>query len=96
MIGGGLAEEQSHYQIAEIQFIEIAQMYLSPEGFKGFLKGNALKYLLRAAHKGTELKDYQKALQYCKWLCQAQRGEKIDPRELYGETDMHAIGGRKI
>jgi len=78
--GGGSATEQAHYQTAEVQFIEIAQMYLSPEGFKGLLKGNALKYLLRGPHKGTEDKDYEKASQYCTWLCQAQRGEKINPR----------------
>lgn len=78
--GGGSAREQEHYQGKYMQPIEIMQMYLTPEEFKGFLKGNAIKYLLRALNKGAELRDYEKASQYCTWLCQAQRGEKINPR----------------
>jgi hypothetical protein len=36
---------------------------MSPEEFRGFLKGNAIKYLSRAEQKGHE-EDYKKAAWY--------------------------------
>ncbi|WP_207900753.1 DUF3310 domain-containing protein [Anaerospora hongkongensis] len=82
----GTAKSQTHYQQADIQPIEIMQMYLTPEEFRGFLKGNLIKYSLRANFKGNEQVDIDKAHQYAKWLGQALRGETINPREdkLYG------------
>lgn len=77
----GTAKTQIHYQQAEVQFIEIAQMYLTPEEFKGFLKGNILKYALRANFKGQEQADINKMNQYATWLVQALGGEIIDPRK---------------
>jgi hypothetical protein len=77
----GTAKAQGHYQQAEIQPIEIMQEYLTPEEFRGFLKGNVIKYSLRANFKGHEQVDIDKAFQYAKWLGQALRGETIDPRE---------------
>ncbi|MET4703041.1 DUF3310 domain-containing protein [Frigoribacterium sp. UYMn621] len=32
-----------------------------------FLRGNVIKYVLRAPYKGTELQDLQKARQYLNW-----------------------------
>jgi hypothetical protein len=77
----GFAADQKHYQTAELQPIETMQMYLSHEEFIGFLKGNVLKYTLRAGHKEDAAKDLEKAAQYASWLQQAQRGQKINPRE---------------
>lgn len=34
---------------------------------EGFLRGNLLKYIFRAPHKGNELEDMQKAQQYLNW-----------------------------
>lgn len=77
----GTAPSQNHYTQHAVQPIEIMQMYLSKEEFEGFLKGNVIKYSLRANYKGQKQKDVDKAYQYAKWLGQAQRGEKINPRE---------------
>lgn len=41
---------------------------------ESFLRGNILKYVLRAPYKGTELKDLQKAQQYLAW--EIERVEK--------------------
>jgi hypothetical protein len=58
---------QSHYTGLPIQPIVLMLRDLPPEQFIGYLKGNALKYLLRADGKnGTE--DYAKAAVYAKWL----------------------------
>lgn len=77
----GLAPQQKHYQIARVEPIEILQMYLSAEEFQGYLRGNALKYLLRLGHKDEPKKELDKAYQYSKWLRQAVGGETINPRQ---------------
>lgn len=79
--GDGTAKAQLHYQQVDIQPIEIMQKYLTAEEFRGFLKGNLIKYSLRANFKGNEPADIGKAFQYAKWLGQALRRETIDPRE---------------
>ena len=80
MTSDGTAVNQKHYQIAAVEPIEIIQMYLSPEQFKGYLRGNALKYLLRVGHKDESKKEIDKAYQYIKWLKQAANDETINPR----------------
>ena len=52
----------SHYTTGKHEVIDILQDKLSPEEFKGFLKGNILKYVLRAEHKNG-MEDYKK----CHW-----------------------------
>jgi hypothetical protein len=57
-----------HYQGAGgMQVLDVLKAFLSPEEFKGFLKGNCLKYQLRCEKKGgtTDLSKsewYQKEL----------------------------------
>lgn len=53
----------SHYRHGNIEVIDIMQDQLSPEEFKGFCKGLAMKYLCRADHK-NHLEDYKKAQWY--------------------------------
>ena len=43
---------------------------LTPEEYRGFLKGNIIKYISRAEEKGG-LADYQKALVYVQWLVES-------------------------
>lgn len=77
----GTASAQKHYQVADIQPIEIMQMYLSQEEFQGFLRANIIKYTLRLGHKDDNSREIDKIYQYAKWLRQAVRGEKINPKE---------------
>ncbi len=53
----------SHYTTGKYEVIDILEDKLSAEEFKGFLKGNILKYVLRAEHKGGMV-DYKKAAFY--------------------------------
>lgn len=53
-----------HYASKSIQPWEAMEAWLSPDAFRGFLRGNAIKYLARAGSKGSELEDYQKAQHY--------------------------------
>ena len=41
-----------HYQGAGMQVIDVLRAFLTPEEFKGYLKGNCLKYQLRCEKKG--------------------------------------------
>ena len=78
----GSAATSKHYNAQAIQPIELMQMSFSVDEFKGFLKGNILKYSMRAGSKSGEsvFKDTVKAKQYKMWLDLVEQGVKIDPR----------------
>lgn len=78
---GGLASAAKHYQQAEVEPIEVMQMYFTSEMMHGFCLGNVIKYALRARFKGTEMKDIEKMAQYAAWDLLVMRAEKINPRE---------------
>ncbi len=42
----------SHYRIMGTEVIDLIHDNLTPEEFRGYCKGNILKYRLRAGHKG--------------------------------------------
>lgn len=63
--------------------------YLHPSGIEAieitrhetFLRGNIIKYVLRAPYKGTELQDLEKAAVYLNWEIERVRRE-MDGGEL--------------
>jgi len=56
-----------HYLTGGIETIDFIRAKLTPEEFRGFCKGNVIKYLSRAEHKGGD-EDYKKAAVYLGWL----------------------------
>ena len=54
----------SHYNTGNIETIDYLREQLTEEEFKGFCKGNALKYISRAGKKGDESEDIKKAMWY--------------------------------
>lgn len=56
------------YYGKEVQAIDAMKDWMTPEEYRGFLKGNAIKYLARAGKKGDELEDIDKAIVYLQWL----------------------------
>jgi hypothetical protein len=54
----------AHYNSGKVEAIEAIEASMSPEEFKGYLKGNALKYLWRYAYKGKPTQDLDKAEWY--------------------------------
>tara|TARA_B100000927_G_C16476222_1_gene473562 strand:+ start:45888 stop:46103 length:216 start_codon:yes stop_codon:yes gene_type:complete len=52
-----------HYKNGDIQCIQAIESALSPEEFKGFCKGNVIKYTWREQYKGKD-QDLSKALWY--------------------------------
>lgn len=66
----------THYQIGGIETIDYIEAKLTPEQYKGYCKGNSIKYLSRAGHKGEEIEDYKKAAWYLNRLLEiAQKGD---------------------
>lgn len=53
-----------HYTVGGIETIDFIEAKLSPEEFRGYCKGNALKYLARGGHKDNAGQDYAKAVWY--------------------------------
>ena len=52
-----------HYNTGNIECIEAMEESMTPEAFKGYLKGNSMKYLWRYEYKGKQVEDLQK----CQW-----------------------------
>ena len=50
-----------HYNTGSIECIEAIEESMSSVAFKGYLKGNCLKYLWRYDYKGKQVEDLQKA-----------------------------------
>jgi hypothetical protein len=45
-------DRPEHYRQGEIECIDAIQAALTPEEFRGYCKGNVLKYVWRERHKG--------------------------------------------
>lgn len=60
------------------QAIDVIQAALTPEEFRGYLKGNALKYRLRAGEKGDPAKCLAKANWYRDRLWQEQQRNQVE------------------
>ena len=58
-----------HYKQGAIECIEAIQSALTEEEFRGYCKGNALKYIWREKHKGGD-ESLQKAQWYLGYLAQ--------------------------
>ena len=57
-------ESPSHYMFFDMEAIDIIKASLTDEEFKGYLKGNSLKYRLRCGKKDDATQDLGKANQY--------------------------------
>ena len=51
----------THYNTGNIECIEAIEESMSSVAFKGYLKGNCMKYLWRYDYKGKQVEDLQKA-----------------------------------
>jgi hypothetical protein len=47
-----LVNQPPHYRQGEIECIDAIEAALTPEEFRGYCKGNAIKYIWRERHKG--------------------------------------------
>jgi len=57
-----------HYNSGAVECIEAIKASMSTEEYKGYLKGNTLKYLWRYNYKGKPVEDIEKARWYLEKL----------------------------
>jgi len=57
-------ENPVHYNTGSVECIEAIKASMSDTEFKGYLKGNAMKYLWRYDYKGKPVEDLKKAQWY--------------------------------
>ena len=57
-------ESPVHYNTGSVECIEAIKASMSNTEFKGYLKGNAMKYLWRYDYKGKPVEDLNKAQWY--------------------------------
>lgn len=67
-------QKPRHYGLGKVEAIEAIEASMSPEEYKGYLKGNTLKYLWRYQYKQKPLQDLQKADWYLRKLIKANGG----------------------
>lgn len=70
--------KSSYYDAGGIEVIEIIKAKLTPEQYKGYLLGNALKYQCRMMHKhsGEDIaRDADKAANYSRWLADTYKSK---------------------
>ena len=53
-----------HYNMLDIEAINLIEMSMTKEEFLGYLKGNVLKYIIRYKHKGKAGEDLDKGKWY--------------------------------
>lgn len=84
--------KSSHYDVGGIEVLDVIKAKLTPEQYRGYLLGNAIKYLLRLNHKGCSGRDAEKAHNYIGWLNESFVEEmKIPDRESLIASEREAI-----
>ena len=59
--------DDTRYKHGDVECIDAIRAALTPEEFRGFCKGNVLKYVWRERHKGGA-EDLRKASDYLDWI----------------------------
>lgn len=63
----------AHYTHGGIECIDAMRAALTPEEFRGYLRGNVIKYLWRCELKGKPVEDLRKAAWYLDMLTDEMR-----------------------
>ena len=58
----------SHYGRGAIQPIDFMESNFTPDEYRGYLKGQVIKYISRYQYKGKPIADLAKAQTYLAWL----------------------------
>jgi hypothetical protein len=63
-----MVNSPEHYKVGGIEVIDFIKAKLTPEEFRGYLKGNVLKYTSRAGYKDDAAQDIGKLVWYASKL----------------------------
>lgn len=70
-----MVNHPGHYTSGRIEVIKMIEDQLNPEEYKGYIKGNVIKYIMREAHKNG-LEDLKKAHWYLSRLIKYMEGQQ--------------------
>jgi hypothetical protein len=65
----------AHYCKGKIEQIDVQQLFMTHDEFRGSLEGNIIKYLWRWKYKGG-IADLEKARIYLEWLIEHEKGKR--------------------
>lgn len=65
-------KKPSHYMHGGLETKQIIKALLTPEEYRGYCKGNIIKYMDRAPYKGQTEQDYGKRKEYFDWLTEVE------------------------
>lgn len=68
-----VVNKPDHYNKGSIEAIEAIKASMHPQEFKGYLKGNVMKYLWRYEYKGKPVEDLRKAGWYLNKLIEENK-----------------------
>lgn len=74
-----IVNHPDHYTVGGIETLAVIKAKLTREEYIGYLKGNCIKYLLRANHKGSHDTDVRKSAFYAREL--GDMVEQPDPNQ---------------
>ena len=66
-----------HYKVGGFEAIDVIKAKLTPEEYRGYCKGNVLKYVMRANYKDQHDNDCEKAEYYAKELSDALGNKEV-------------------
>lgn len=69
-----VVQSPSHYTQGDIECIDALRSMLTPDEWRGFLKGTVMTYLWRLGHKDDPVIEAGKLAWYASWL------KGVDPR----------------
>lgn len=69
-------EWEEHYK-TDVQPIEVMEANMTPEEFRGFLRGNIIKYVCRLGRKDDVVQEINKIIRYANWLKASYEGRSI-------------------
>ena len=81
------AHDPAHYKVGGIESIDVIRAKLSPEAYRGFCLGNAMKYVHRAGHKDAAVDDAKKAIVYLEWFAESLDADTALPHNLAKITE---------
>lgn len=61
-------DSPDHYTVGGYEAIDVIRAKLTPEEYRGYLKGNILKYVMRSNYKGQHDTDCKKVAWYSEEL----------------------------
>jgi len=69
----------AHYTQGRIEALDAIGAALDPKEFVGYLRGQVIKYMWRAPHKGKASEDYRKARFYLDMLISREEAVDLSP-----------------